>query len=283
MAEFETCQSDEVAVGMKIVDRAQAAPPEGMIAAVDLGGRVNHCGRHSLAPLTAANWDWLTPPALHPQAHSYVSERVFEMISRRSLLILAGAASAVAVLGAPPAASAAPTPASTPASAAVDSVGDASSGLLAAPTPQLQNQIDAHMRMTPGAKQINQNQIALHDGTVILTLPMPGQRVARGSTEAIVPRGVPNCPNAHTCLYEDAKYEGWRLAYYDCAFKVLSGDYNDEVSSWHNNQPEPYWSKVYYWTGSAWQALWSEHPKQSNPYVGDAANDKADGIRPCFD
>jgi hypothetical protein len=43
--------------------------------------------------------------------------RVFEMIPRRSLLILAGVASAAAILGAPAAASAAPTPASQPLSA----------------------------------------------------------------------------------------------------------------------------------------------------------------------
>lgn len=150
---------------------------------------------------------------------------------------------------------------------------------------QLQVQIDDRLRSIPGARQLNQNQISSSDGKVILTFPLPGEQIARGSSEAIVTAGTPNCPYTYTCLYEHAFYGGWRLQFAKCQSQDLDiWGVRDQTTSWHNNQTPGTRSWVYNYNGFGKLLLfWTEAgaPSQS-PNVGVAKNDQADIIVPCI-
>jgi hypothetical protein len=147
----------------------------------------------------------------------------------------------------------------------------------------VQERIDAQLQSIPGGTQISQNEIASHDGKVILTLPMLGEGVARSSTEAVVPLGTANCPAQSTCLYADQNYNGRRLRFSDCVFEDLRNwGFQDKASSWHNNQTRGTKTQVYNLRAGIFWPLWTEGGAPSNStYVGDANNDKADGIRAC--
>ncbi|MEV0648934.1 hypothetical protein AB0I28_27145 [Phytomonospora sp. NPDC050363] len=148
----------------------------------------------------------------------------------------------------------------------------------------VQAQIDAVLAQHPDGKQINTNQIAWENGTVILTIPMDGQRAAYGPGEQGVRKdGRPDCPYYWTCVYKDENYNDRRLQFSHCGYIQDLGGYgfNDQTTSWHNNQSGGARTRVYDWRG-AWVQLWATGDAQSwNPNVGKANNDKADGIKAC--
>lgn len=146
----------------------------------------------------------------------------------------------------------------------------------------LQKQIDKQLAVTPGGEQIGVNQVAWRDGKAIMTFPLPGEKQARAVDEPVGTRGTANCSYTWTCLYQHASYEGRRLTWQDCAFVNLSRhDFNDEASSWHNNQTSGTVTKVYNWTGSRWDQIWSSTAPSRDSQVDSADNDKADGIQVC--
>ncbi|MCP3821226.1 peptidase inhibitor family I36 protein [Streptomyces sp. A3M-1-3] len=197
----------------------------------------------------------------------------------RTKFAVAATAGAMAVLGV-----AAPTSASTAPTALESTIASEAkqAGLSKSEVAGLQKQIDKQLATTPGGKQIGVNQIAWRGGKAVMTFPLPGEKKARAVGEAAVPLGSPNCRYAWTCLYEHSNWDGRRLTWSDCNFENLADwGFNDQTTSWHNNQTRGTRTTVYNWTGSSWAQLWQSTAPSSSANVGSANNDKADGLWVC--
>ncbi|WP_455359358.1 peptidase inhibitor family I36 protein [Streptomyces sp. SYSU K21746] len=200
----------------------------------------------------------------------------------RTTLTVAATAGALAVMGlaSPTSASAAPT-APTALEATIASEAK-QAGLSKSEVAGLQKQIDQQLATTPGGKQIGVNQVAWRGGKAVMTFPLPGEKQARAAGEAAGPLGTPNCRYLWTCLYEHSNYDGRRLTWSDCNFENLANwGFNDQTTSWHNNQSRGTRTTVYNWTGTAWAVLWASTAPSSSSNVGAANNDKADGLWVC--
>lgn len=144
----------------------------------------------------------------------------------------------------------------------------------------LQAQIDNQLAISKGGgKQISQNEIAWDNGTVVMTFPWPKGVVG--------PMDQRDCDHLWTCLYENANFnrpphpDGRRLAFSDCIFEELANyGFQDKATSWHNNQTDGTITRVYNWNGR-WEQLWESRAKSASGYVGDSANDRADGMQVC--
>lgn len=148
----------------------------------------------------------------------------------------------------------------------------------------VQAQINDILARTTGGTQINENQIAWDDGTVVVTVTA-GDEAAGGSSSEAVSAQAPDCDYQWTCLYEHVDFNNYKrgltAAFYACDFFYLA-DYGlqDMASSWHNNQSGGAVSTVYDWTGDGWVVLWRS-PPGSDAWVGSSVNDRADGIWAC--
>ncbi|WP_200301839.1 hypothetical protein [Streptomyces adelaidensis] len=71
----------------------------------------------------------------------------------------------------------------------------------AAPVEGVEAQIEAVLAGSPGGQRIGVNQISWSGATVVLTVPGPGERTARGPDEPVTAQGSPNCP--HLCFPDD--------------------------------------------------------------------------------
>ncbi len=155
-------------------------------------------------------------------------------------------------------------------------------GLSKSEAAGLQKQIDKQLATTPGGRQIGVNQVAWRGGKAVMTFPLPGEKRARTVNEPVGTLGTPNCSYAWTCLYEHRNFEGRRLTWSDCNFENLANwGFNDKTTSWHNNQTRGTQTHVYNWSGSSWVRLWTSTAPSSSSYVGNANNDKADGLWVC--
>ncbi|MGW6705083.1 peptidase inhibitor family I36 protein [Streptomyces sp. NPDC054956] len=155
-------------------------------------------------------------------------------------------------------------------------------GLSSSEVAGLQKQIDEQLALTPGGKQISLNQASWRDGKAVMTWPLPGETKARGVNEPAAALGSPNCSYQWTCLYEHDQWNGRRLTWSDCNFENLANwGFNDQTSSWHNNQTNGTKTYVYNWTGSSWELLWTSTAPSASSYVGNWANDRADGLWVC--
>jgi FtsP/CotA-like multicopper oxidase with cupredoxin domain len=144
----------------------------------------------------------------------------------------------------------------------------------------LQGTIDSYVQAYGGV-QISANQIAWRNGTVVLTFPVAGSKVAQAPGERATTLGTANCPRSWSCLYADANFGGRRLQFSDCQSEYLPDwGFRDQTSSWHNNQTGGAVSIVYNYVGSTPQEIWRA-PVGSSTYVGDGNNDKADAMRTC--
>ncbi|MFD7893702.1 peptidase inhibitor family I36 protein [Streptomyces sp. NPDC059743] len=159
----------------------------------------------------------------------------------------------------------------------------AQAGLDKAEAAGLQRQIDAQLSIAPGGKQTGVNEISWRGGRTVMTFPLPGEKKARAVGEAFAPTGTPNCSRLWTCLYEHANFDGRRLTWSDCDFVNLADwGFNDQTTSWHNNQSTGTRTYVYNWNGvNAWVLLWTSTAPSSSSNVGSANNDKADGLQVC--
>ncbi|MGW4201470.1 peptidase inhibitor family I36 protein [Streptomyces sp. NPDC004726] len=198
----------------------------------------------------------------------------------RSKFVIAVSAGAMAVLGL-----AGPTSASSAEPTALQSTIASQAklaGLSKSDVAGLQKQIDEQLAATPGGKQIGVNQMSWRGGKAIMTIPLPGEKRARAVGEPAAALGTPNCSYTWTCLYQHSNWDGRRLTWSDCTFENLANwGFNDQTSSWHNNQTTGTRTWVYNWTGSSWALLWTSTAPSASSYVGAANNDKADGIRVC--
>lgn len=149
-----------------------------------------------------------------------------------------------------------------------------------AQSSQLQARIDHQLAISKSrGVQISQNEIAWKDGKVVMTFPWP---------EGVVgPQDSSDCESLWTCLYESAGFnrppnpDGRKLRFTDCVFEELANyGFQDKASSWQNNQTDGTITRVYNWNGQ-WDQLWESRAKSSSAWVGDGANDKADGMRVC--
>jgi hypothetical protein len=155
------------------------------------------------------------------------------MISRRNILVLASAASAAAILGAPSAASAAPTPASVPRSAS------------AAPAPS-----------GPTANALPTRNIITHhtDGTVTVR---KGPDFTKSPIASVRAKAADVCPSGYICLFSDHNAGGegfaWEAGSYGSDHRNIScagcrngkhgndGTFNDQMSSWVNATGDNYY------------------------------------------
>ena len=101
----------------------------------------------------------------------------------------------------------------------------------------LQAQVDAHLKNSVGGKQTGLNTISYENGTVVVTLPLPGEQQARAVGEAISPLGTANCASLWACLWDGTNFNGARLALTNCGTYTLSAyGFANITSSIHNNQ-----------------------------------------------
>ncbi len=129
----------------------------------------------------------------------------------------------------------------TMAAAAPQDDGVAPLTVTAAQERVLDQQIAAEMARAPGGERISVNQIAWdRKGAppVILTLPLPGERIARAAGEPVTALGTPNCNYEGVCLWDYTNFEGARLGpFYACRTETLSAHgFANRTESWHNNQ-----------------------------------------------
>ncbi len=131
----------------------------------------------------------------------------------------------------------------------------------------LQQQIDDQLRTSPGGVQINSNQIAWKNGTVVMTFPDATQ--PRDSL-----RAPANCPSLYFCFWAAANFEGRRLQFSDCGVQDL-GDYGfrNQTTSWQNTTAD--WIQVFQ-LDVIDDLLWQEAPRSRSANVGAADNDRAD-------
>lgn len=146
-----------------------------------------------------------------------------------------------------------------------------------------QAQLDRVLKASPGGEQTGANEISWRQGRVRMTFPAAASGRALSPGEKLAPQGTPNCKRGWVCLYQDADYDGRRLAFSECHVHDL-GDWSfrDQASSWHNNQTGGVTAKLLYrswWDGSIKHL--KNLPVGSSSYLGDSANDTADLIDPC--
>jgi len=117
--------------------------------------------------------------------------------------------------------------------------GGPAAGLTAAEEEAMQAVVNEHLKKSVGAKQISINQIAYADGSVIMTLPLPGEQTARAINELMAPSDTPNCAFEHVCLWTDTNFNGTRIDRVVCngiKYFVLPAPFNASIGSIHNNQ-----------------------------------------------
>ena len=151
---------------------------------------------------------------------------------------------------------------------------------------QLQQEVDSVLRAMPGARQISQNQVAIDDFTIV-TMPLPGERVARGSGEPVGTLGTPNCPSLWICVWSGTNFDGNRLQRTTCGFDDIGkiaypggGFWNDRARSYHNNQSRGTRSVFFDYSGSGphWDKVLTTTAPSSSPDIGRA---RTDGIFVC--
>lgn len=133
------------------------------------------------------------------------------------------------------------TPFTGPAAAAPDDEGVAVLEVTKAQEQVLDQQIADQLKLAPGGERISVNQIAWkRDGLdpVIMTFPLPGERIARAAGEPATALGVPNCNYEGVCLWDFTNFEGTRLGpFYACRTETLANyGFANRTESWHNNQ-----------------------------------------------
>ncbi|MCT9935430.1 peptidase inhibitor family I36 protein [Planotetraspora sp. A-T 1434] len=160
----------------------------------------------------------------------------------------------------------------------------AAAGLTEQQSHSLQSQVDDQMkRMKPGAVQVSANQIRTADGDALITLPLPGEKVARAINAAEPISAFASCPYKYMCLYDGTGYTGLMMQLYTCKFYNL-GDVglNDRLSSYINNQTPGTAGDFY-----NWEEFWAWKFSSAGAYsqqslLGSPYNNYIDGVYPCY-
>jgi hypothetical protein len=179
--------------------------------------------------------------------------------------------------------------------------------LTGAQQQELQRQIDETLASTRGGVQISANEISWNRGQPILTLPLPGQRIAPAASpaalrlESLDPTDVTpastnwhGCPagnddNRWYCFYQYSDFGGRRLQWNwaKCATPTYFSTYGfaNKASSWVNTTPtKSYWGMdvtVWQSAGNPDYVLWHEPPWHQVSYVGKSDDNKADYFEAC--
>jgi len=151
------------------------------------------------------------------------------------------------------------------------------------PRPEIAQALSEH----PGGVQINKDQIAWNNGTVVLTIPSEPQPAAQDSKGPIALATVHGCPSGWFCFYQDINFNantaGRRLQFSDCssggtAQFLTDYGFGNQTSSWVVNKSLGFVDVIDSETDSD---LWFESGNSSSSWVGSAANDRADWFI-CF-
>ena len=158
--------------------------------------------------------------------------------------------------------------------------------LPAAKGRELRRQVDAALAANAGAQRMNRNEIALSDG-VVMTIPLPGERVARGPDEPLAAAGAAHCPEGQVCFYEHVAFEGRRLRFTGCGaynlYRLRIADdqrWNDRISSWYNRSGAR--TSVHDWNGTLdWIHLFVADDGEGDR-LPRTADDRADLVVTCI-
>jgi hypothetical protein len=177
---------------------------------------------------------------------------------------------------------------SGPDESAIETLKAQSDGFELSATDQaaLDREVDALLQANPGSVRITENQVELAQHGARITLPLPGEKVARAKGEIVI-QGVANCPYENSCFYEHHEYGGARLDLYACGFYDLfhiymsnGNNWSDDITSWHNNQSHNAYAWTYDWQDPSWVYMFRADVGR-NPNIGAWANDRIDGIWNC--
>jgi hypothetical protein len=108
--------------------------------------------------------------------------------------------------------------------------------LSASQQAEMQSKVTAWLHKSVGGRQISVNQIAFDGGTVVVTLPLPGEQQARAVNEAVVPFGTANCAFQHVCLWTGTHFNGVKVDRVQCGQITIASTGISSMSSMHNNQ-----------------------------------------------
>jgi len=119
----------------------------------------------------------------------------------------------------------------------------------------------------------------------LMMLAILGVAVMSAQT-ASAAQGTRPCPSYYYCFYEHANYQGWHLNYRTTNSgefnnpPASSGDRRNQLSSIINNGDHRIcvYDRL---TARPDKLLWQLEPHQDVPYIGAAANDKADYWKAC--
>jgi hypothetical protein len=108
--------------------------------------------------------------------------------------------------------------------------------LTASEKSALQAKVDKQLKNYGGGTQTGINQVSYMNGTLLLTLALPGEKKARAIDEPVTPLGVANCASQYACIWTDTNFNGTRLSKFDCGTLTLAAPFNSSLASIHNNQ-----------------------------------------------
>src|SRR6478752_5337277 len=108
--------------------------------------------------------------------------------------------------------------------------------LTAAEQQELQTQVANRLKDYGGGEQISINQISYLNGTIILTLPLPGEERARSINEPLAASAAPTCGYTHACLWSDTNFNGAKIERVNCGVITLGAPFNSSTASVYNNQ-----------------------------------------------
>jgi hypothetical protein len=157
---------------------------------------------------------------------------------------------------------------------------------------QLEQQIEAILRLNPASHQVSRNAVQLEKDVVMTVIP-------RLETPGVVTAQAGELCSYHwLCLYQEWGGLGYLISFAACRFYNL-GDWlmpngqrwNDQVSSVSNNQTPGVWSYFYDWSPpgtSGWFYLnalkapghWS-NLALDKAWDGSRMNDRIDGVLVC--
>lgn len=158
----------------------------------------------------------------------------------------------------------------------------------------VQAEVKQQLASTSGGTQVASNVISYNNGSVRVVFPLPGSGnqahdpfgagPVQGSPQTSVsPNAVGDvhgCPYGFftkwSCFYGNAAFGGNMLEFKDCGYQQYLSTYGFQhnVSSWVNTKDTAY---VVVRDGFG-SLLWTESQNTESGYVGNAANDRADGF-----
>lgn len=146
-------------------------------------------------------------------------------------------------------------------------------GLSARQAGQLQDRVDAQLAdMKDPAHQVGYDEIRTDDGSVAITLSVPGVNRSENS----------KCTGKRLCLWAGDNYDHKRVRFYRCGLRDLGRiGFNDRLTSYKNYQTSGTESRFYNWVGHR-DFLFSSVAKHKEADLqGTGWNNKVDWVKVC--